>query len=481
MLNSTRSNYQITPSNAVVKGISNDGGLFILNDFSGFSFDESLLSLSYQDLAKKVLKFVFSDFNEKDIDRIVDNAYSNKNFDVPVAVKTFDKDCYLELWHGPTCAFKDMALTVLGGLLEQAKKNVGDTNKTVVLTATSGDTGSATLSGFLGCDIDVYVLYPNGGVSPVQEAQMQRFAVDGSKAISVSENFDFCQTLVKKVFTDKEFKPSVELSSANSINIGRLVPQIVYYMFTYLTLVREGKINFGEKIVFSVPTGNFGNILAGFIAKKLGVPVEKFICASNANDVLTDFFKTGVYDRKRPFFKTISPSMDILVSSNLERLLYILSGNDYEYCNELMNSLSENGKYEVNDKIKEGFKDFYPFALDDNGTAKEIKRVFEKDGYLIDPHTAVASSALESYRKATNFNGYGVVVSTASPYKFPIPVAEALGLSCENDVFKTIEKVEKFTSSVAPKAIKSLDGFKFEREVWSGDNAEENLKNLIGE
>ncbi len=481
MLNSTRSKVQISPSNAVVKGISNDGGLFILNDFSGFKFDESLVLLSYQDLAKMVLKFVFSDFNETDIDRIVDNAYSANNFDVPVAIKTFDKDSYLELWHGPTCAFKDMALTILGGLLAQAKKNIGDNNKTVILTATSGDTGSATLSGFIGSDIDVYVLYPNGGVSPVQEAQMQKFAINGSKAISVSENFDFCQTLVKKIFTDKEFKPSVELSSANSINIGRLVPQIVYYMFTYLSLVKEGKITFGEKIVFSVPTGNFGNILAGFIAKKLGVPVEKFICASNANDVLTDFFKTGVYDRKRPFFKTISPSMDILVSSNLERLLYILSGNDYEYCNELMTSLNKTGKYEVNEKIKQGFKDFYAFCLDDNGTAKEIKRVFEKQGYLIDPHTAVASSALEDYRKTTGYSGYGVVVSTASPYKFPIPVAEALNIECGNDVFQTIEKVEKFTSSVAPKAIKSLNGFKFDRVIWSGYNAEENLKNLIGE
>ena len=479
MLFSTRSKKSVTSSEAIVKGLSDDGGLFIFNDFSAFSFDESLIPLSYAELTKKLLKACFADFDGNDIDRIIDGAYGKENFDVPVALSSFDNDSYLELWHGPTCAFKDMALTVLSGLLEQAKVNVGDKRRTVILTATSGDTGSATLSGFLNGNIKAIVLYPHGGVSPVQEAQMQYFARGGSKAIAVDGNFDFCQTLVKKVFSDKNFVFDGELSSANSINIGRLVPQIAYYMYAYLELVRRGRIVFGEKIVFSVPTGNFGDILAGYIAKMFGVPVEKFICASNANDVLADFFKTGVYDRNRPFYKTISPSMDILVSSNLERLLYILSGNDCECVAKLMKSLSETGRYEVDEKIRSGFVDFYPSRLDDEGTKREINDVYADFSYLIDPHTAVASAALKEFRKATGYKGEGVVVSTASPYKFPIPVTEALGLKSSGDVFQTIENIEKATATRAPEALTRLKGFEFERVVWSEEEAEGQLKKTV--
>ncbi|MBP5372919.1 MAG: threonine synthase, partial [Clostridia bacterium] len=392
-----------------------------------------------------------------------------------------EKDSYLELWHGPTCAFKDMALTVLSGLLEQAKLNLNDKSRTVILTATSGDTGSATLSGFLKSNINAIVLYPNGGVSPVQEAQMQYFAKNGSRAVAIDGNFDFCQTLVKKVFSDKAFSFDGELSSANSINIGRLVPQIVYYMYSYLELCRRGKISFGEKIVFSVPTGNFGDILAGYIAKMLGVPVEKFICASNSNDVLAEFFESGVYDRNRPFYKTISPSMDILVSSNLERLLYVLSGCNGECVADLMNSLNQTGRYQVDEKIKKGFIDFYPFRLDDNGTKREINDVYADFSYLIDPHTAVASAALKAYRKASGFSGEGVVVSTASPYKFPIPVSSAIGLKEGKDIFDTIKKIEEKTGVSAPDSLKKLKGYSFERVVWSKEEAEEELKKMIAE
>ena len=449
--------------------------------FSAFSFDESLAALSYAELAKKLLKACFSDFAAEDIDRIVDSAYGKDNFDEPVGLTSLCNDSYLELWHGPTCAFKDMALTVLSGLLEQAKKNLGDGSRTVILTATSGDTGSATLSGFLKSDINAIVLYPHGGVSPVQEAQMQYFAQGGSKAVAVDGNFDFCQSLVKKVFSARSFTFDGELSSANSINIGRLVPQIVYYMYSYLELVRRGKIVFGEKIVFSVPTGNFGDILAGYIAMKFGVPVEKFICASNANDVLADFFESGVYDRNRPFYKTISPSMDILVSSNLERLLYILSGNDSACVDKLMKSLSETGRYEADEKIKKGFKDFYPFRLGDEGTKNEINDVYKDFAYLIDPHTAVASAAMKAYRKETGYNGEGVIVSTASPYKFPIPVAESLNIAEGKNIFDTIKIIEEKTDCPAPLSLKRLDGFAFDRIVWSQEEAEEQLKKLIAQ
>ena len=479
MLFSTRSKKQATPSEAIVKGLADDGGLFIFDDFSSFCFDKSLCGLDYSSLAKKVLTFFFDDFSKEYIGKVVDEAYSTDNFSKPVDIRSFGETHYLELFHGPTCAFKDMALTVLSGLIEGAKANLNDSSRTLILTATSGDTGSATLSGFKNGDIKAIVLYPQGGVSPVQEAQMLHFAVNGSRAIAVEGNFDDCQTLVKKIFADKSFSHNVKLSSANSINIGRLIPQVVYYMFTYLRLVESGEINFGEEIVFSVPTGNFGDILAGFIAKKAGVPISKLICASNANDVLTEFFKTGVYNRKRPFYKTISPSMDILVSSNLERLLYLLSG-DADYVSGLMKDLAEKGEYAVNDKIIKGFKDFYPFALGDSGTASEIKETFKEQGYLIDPHTAVASAALKAFRRDTGYKGAGVVVSTASPYKFALPVSDALGLE-ECEVFKAIEDLENHTESPAPAAIKSLKNEEFSRTVWKRTEAEENLKKLISE
>ncbi len=482
MLTSTRKRLNISPSQAVVKGISNDGGLFIFENAKDFVFDKSFLRLDYIGLAIKVLSFVFDDFDIKDVEGIVSSAYSKENFDVPVNVKTFENISFLELWHGPTHAFKDMALTILGHLMVQAKKNIGDNSKTLVLTATSGDTGSATLSGFAGTGIEAIVLYPHGGVSPVQEAQMQYFAKNGSKAFAVEQNFDFCQTLVKKVFTDKNVElENAKFSSANSINIGRLVPQIVYYFHSYLELCRNDKIKFGDKINFSVPTGNFGNILAGYIASKMGLPVNKFICASNKNDVLTDFFNTGIYDRKREFFKTISPSMDILVSSNLERLLYLASNNDENLVNELMEKLNNEGKYEIPQSLKEQLSSFVAYCVDDESTKRVIKTEFDKNGYLIDPHTAVALGASEKYIKEYNDGLNMVVVSTASPYKFPEPVCESLGLQMGSNIFETIEIIEKATNTSAPKKIKSLKDFKFDRIVWAKEDAEYKLRKLSGD
>lgn len=482
MLTSTRKRLSVLPSYGVVKGISDDGGLFIFENADKFIFDESFLQLNYHDLSVKILSFVFDDFSVQDVKSIVNKAYSKQNFNNPVEVVSFGDVSFLELWHGPTHAFKDMALTVLGHLMVQAKKNVGETQDTLVLTATSGDTGSATLSGFSGTGINAIVLYPHGGVSPVQEAQMQYFAKNGSLAFAVEQNFDFCQSLVKKVFTDKSVcLKNAKFSSANSINIGRLVPQIVYYFYSYIELVRSGKISFGTKINFSVPTGNFGNILAGFIASKMGLPVNKFICASNKNDVLTDFFKTGVYDRNREFFKTISPSMDILVSSNLERLLYLASGNDEKLIARLMNDLAETGKYEIPQSLKNQLGQFVAYSLNDAETEVAIKNEFDENGYLIDPHTAVALGAVKQYKREFNDGLTCVVVSTASPYKFPEPVCQSLNLQKGKDIFETIEIIEKATNTSAPQGIKRLKDFSFDRVVWSSDKAEYNLRKLSGD
>ncbi len=482
MLTSTRKRLNVSPSYGVVKGISDEGGLFIFENASDFVFDESLKNLSYLQLAEKVLSFVFDDFGQDDIKKIVAEAYSAKNFDQPAGLKTFGDVSFLELWHGPTSAFKDMALTVLGNLMVKAKENIGEKGQTLVLTATSGDTGSATLSGFCGTGINAVVLYPYGGVSPVQEAQMQYYAKDGSRAIAIEDNFDFCQTLVKKVFTDKSIDlGDKKFSSANSINIGRLVPQVVYYLWTYLQLVRRGEIAFGEKVNFSVPTGNFGNILAGYIASKMGVPVNKFICASNRNDVLTDFFDSGVYDRKREFFKTISPSMDILVSSNLERLIYLASGGNCELVSNLMKDLETNGKYAISSDLKKKFDDFAAFRVDDRETEETIRGEFKKDGYLIDPHTAVALGAAIKFKKATGDKHKFIVVSTASAYKFPEAVADSLGIAKSDDIFKTVEIIENATKTQAPLGIKRLKSFTFSREVWKREEAERNLRRLAGD
>lgn len=483
MLTSTRKKLNITPSEAIVKGISDDGGLFIFENAAEFKFDSSLVDLDYLQLAEKILQFVFDDFEKKDIHDIIAKAYGKENFNNPVEVNDFNDVAFLELWHGPTHAFKDMALTILGRLMVKAKQNIGEKDETLILTATSGDTGSATLSGFKGTGIKAIVLYPNGGVSPVQEAQMHYFAVDGCKAIAVDNNFDYCQTLVKKVFTNKDVVlENKKFSSANSINIGRLVPQIVYYFYSYFQLVKKGKINFGEKINFSVPTGNFGDILAGYIASTMGLPVNKFICASNTNDVLTEFFNTGIYNRLRHFYKTVSPSMDILISSNLERLLYLASDGDSDLICELMTELAENGKYEIPLKIKHNLNCFAAYSLDDEETEKVIANRYKSNDYLIDPHTAVALGALTKYRKATNDKTYCVVVSTANPYKFPNAVASALNLNVsENDIFATIEEIETYTGFMAPQGIKRLKNYEFERTVWSSEEAEVNLRKLSGD
>lgn len=482
MLTSTRKRLSVTPSQAVVKGISDEGGLFIFENAKDFKFGMNLIGLNYYGLAVEVLSFVFDDFDRKDIERIVWNAYNPNNFDVPVDLQKKGDKYFLELWHGPTFAFKDMALTVLGQLMVKAKENIGEKDKTLILTATSGDTGSATLSGFLNSGINCIILYPHGGVSPVQEAQMHYFAKNGSKAIAVEANFDYCQTLVKKVFTDKSVKlQNTKFSSANSINIGRLVPQIVYYMHSYLELVRRGDITFGEKVNFSVPTGNFGDILAGYIAYLMGVPVNKFICASNKNDVLTDFFNTGVYDRNREFYKTISPSMDILVSSNLERLLYLVSGNDEELVASLMDQLKNEGRYEISSELKEKLNMFVAYSADDSETKDAIMKEFMGYNYLMDPHTAVAYEAVIKYQQETADNTKTIVVSTANPYKFSEAVLDSLRVPKGRDIFDSIKMLEGSTEKLAPKGIRDLSSFTFERTVWKKEEAEYNLRKLSGD
>ncbi len=477
MYTSTRKKISLNASKCILKGISEDGGLFICDKFNDFSFDESYLKLSYKDIAKKVLKFFLNDFES--VDSIIDNAYSEKNFKEKIVdIKNFGSLSFLELYHGPTLAFKDMALTVLPYLMKESKNIVNYDKKTLILTATSGDTGGAALSGFKDVDnVDIVVLYPTNGVSDFQEAQMHYYTGKNAKAIAVEGNFDDCQNLVKKIFTSGISLNNYELSSANSINIGRLIPQIIYYFYTYVDLVNKGEIKFKECINFVVPTGNFGNILACYIAKQMGLYIDKIVCASNENNVLTDFFNTYVYDKNRMFHLTNSPAMDILISSNLERLLYIITNNNETVVKELMDSLNKNGKYMLPIGYREKLNDFYATSISKDDTVKYIKKCFNEYNYLIDPHTAVGYGAYQEL--CDKLNGKTVIVSTASPFKFVETVDEVfnsgkLGL-------EQIEEVAKKSNTKVPDILYDIYNCQFNKVVWQKDNMEENLRKLIGE
>ncbi len=450
-------------SEAILQGLSEDGGLFVLRDLKALSLDvESLMDCDYKEMAKKVLGLFLQDFSDEEVSNCVEQAYTNKFSDAQITPLVQLSDAHvLELFHGPTSAFKDVALSILPQFTQVALQKNEMSEDILILTATSGDTGKAALEGFKDVDrTKIIVFYPNGGVSKVQEVQMRTQEGYNTGVCAIDGNFDDAQSGVKQIFLDEAFKAklkqqNLKLSSANSINIGRLIPQMVYYFYAYKTLVKQGKIQFGDCINFIVPTGNFGNILAGYYAKQLGLPVNKLVCAANENNVLYDFLTTGVYDRNRDFLKTISPSMDILISSNLERLLYYVSEKDTNYVSELMTQLQKDGKYEVKESVLATLKEHFDAGYASNEeTKKVISYVYEKDGYLMDPHTAVAYKVLLENKDEQHVN---VVLSTASPYKFSHAVYEALHGETNEDEFELLKKLHEQTGVAIPTNLDTLE------------------------
>ena len=461
---STRnSNLKVTASEAILKGLAPDGGLFVPSELPKLDVTMSdLKGKTYQEIAYLVMKQFLTDFTEEELKNCIDKAYDSK-FDteeIAPLVKV-DDTYYMELFHGATIAFKDMALSILPHLMTTSAKKNDVKNEIVILTATSGDTGKAAMAGF--ADVPgtrIIVFYPKNGVSRVQELQMLTQKGANTSVVGIEGNFDDAQTGVKKIFGDKEFAKELDamgfqLSSANSINIGRLVPQVVYYVYAYAKLLANGEIEKDEKVNVVVPTGNFGNILAAYFAKQMGVPFGKLICASNDNKVLYDFFQT--YDKNREFILTTSPSMDILVSSNLERLLYLSCGRDAAKTKAMMEQLSTNGKYEITADMKEFMKDFCAGYADMEENAKEIRKVFDDTGYLIDTHTGVAAAVYEQYKAKTGDTTKTVIASTASPYKFSRSVMEAvLGKKEDADEFALIDEMERISGVKIPQAIEEI-------------------------
>ncbi len=463
---STRSNQgKVKASEAILKGLSDDGGLFVPDHIP--ALDKSLKELAemdYRQVAYEVMKLFLTDFTEEELKNCINRAYDSK-FDTEAIAPLVEAEgaYYLELFHGATIAFKDMALSILPHLMiTSAKKNHLE-NEIVILTATSGDTGKAALAGF--ADVEgtrIIVFYPKNGVSPIQEKQMVTQKGANTFVVGIHGNFDDAQTGVKKLFADKELaarmqEKGFQFSSANSINIGRLVPQICYYVYAYAALLKEGKIYEGEKINVVVPTGNFGNILAAFYAKNMGLPIGKLICASNDNKVLYDFFRTGTYDRNREFVLTSSPSMDILISSNLERLIYRIAGNDAEKDKELMAALSGQGRYEITEEMKAQLQDFYGNYASEEETAAEIKRLYEDCGYVIDTHTAVASAVYQKYVKETGDEAKTVIASTASPFKFTRSVMNAIDRKYDAlGDFELVDELSKIANVAVPGAIEEI-------------------------
>ena len=456
---------KVTASQAILKGLAADGGLFVPESIP--SLDKSLEELSkmtYKEVAYEVMKLMLDDFTEEELKSCIDRAYDSK-FDteeMTPLVKVED-EYFLELFHGATIAFKDMALSILPHLLTTSAKKNNVKNEIVILTATSGDTGKAALAGFANVPgTKIIVFYPKNGVSPIQEKQMVTQKGDNTYVIGIKGNFDDAQTGVKNIFSDKELEKVMndagfQFSSANSINIGRLVPQIVYYVYAYAKLLANGEIKDGEKINVVVPTGNFGNILAAFYAKNMGLPINKFICASNENKVLYDFFTTGEYDRNREFILTTSPSMDIRISSNLERLIYRIAGNNAAKNAEFMASLKSEGKYKITEEMKAQLADFYGNYATEAEDAATIKKIYEDCGYVIDTHTSVAATVYDKYRKETGDTTKTVIASTASPYKFTRSVMNAIDSKYDSmGDFELVDELSKISNVKVPNAIEEI-------------------------
>ena len=463
---STRGKEQaVTASMAILKGLSEDGGLFVPERIPQLDVPmDKLAQMTYQETAYEVMSRFLTDFTEEELKNCISKAYDSK-FDTE-KIAPLHEACgayFLELFHGATIAFKDMALSILPHLMTTAAKKNHVKNEIVILTATSGDTGKAAMAGF--ADVPgtkIIVFYPKHGVSPIQEKQMVTQKGANTYVVGITGNFDDAQTAVKKMFNDHEMAAELDqagfqFSSANSINIGRLVPQIVYYVYAYATLVRDGKIKDGQEINVVVPTGNFGNILAAYYAKQMGLPIHKLICASNENRVLYDFFRTGTYDRKRDFILTTSPSMDILISSNLERLIYRLTGENAEKCAELMKSLSEGGEYTITEEMKAQLGDFYGNFCSEEETANTISEIYKDSNYVIDTHTAVAAGVYKKYVSETDDHLPTVIASTASPYKFTRSVMAALGEDHKDlDDFGLVDALSALSKVPVPRAVEEI-------------------------
>ena len=442
---STRGNGEkITASMAILKGLAEDGGLFVPDSIPALDVPlKELLGKSYQEIAYQVMSRLLTDFTEEELRNCINRAYDSK-FDTPEIAPLVKKgnSYYLELFHGSTIAFKDMALSILPHLLTTAAKKNGVTNEIVILTATSGDTGKAAMAGF-------------ADVPGTQKGE-------NTAVVGIYGNFDDAQTGVKNIFNDKEMKEKLagagfQFSSANSINIGRLVPQIAYYVYAYLRLMEAGEIQENEQINVVVPTGNFGNILAAYYAKEMGIPIARFICASNENKVLYDFFRTGCYDRNRDFRLTNSPSMDILISSNLERLIYKIAGNDAEKNRNFMEQLGAEGKYEITEEMKEKLREFYGNYANEEETAQTIRQVYEETGYVLDTHTAVGKAVYEKYKKETQDNTKTVIASTASPFKFTRSVMTAIDKKYEDmEDFQLVDELSELAKIPVPQAIEEI-------------------------
>lgn len=457
---------KVTASQAILKGLAGDGGLYVPSQIPSLdkSLDE-LAGMTYQEVAYEVMKLFLTDFTEEELKHCINSAY-DKKFDTEEIAPLVSADgaYYLELFHGSTIAFKDMALSILPHLLITSARKNNVKNEIVILTATSGDTGKAALAGF--ADVKgtkIIVFYPKHGVSPIQEKQMVTQKGENTFVVGINGNFDQAQTGVKQMFGDKELEKAMDaagyqFSSANSINIGRLVPQIVYYVYAYAKMYANNEIGKDEKLNVVVPTGNFGNILAAFYAKSMGLPIAKLICASNDNKVLYDFFETGIYDRNRDFILTSSPSMDILISSNLERLIYRIAGNDAVKNADFMKALTTVGKYEITPEMKEQLTDFYGNYCDEKQTAEVIKNLYDETGYVIDTHTAVAAGVYKTYKKETgDCDTKAVIASTASPFKFTRSVMDAIDSKYDAmSDFELVDELSKIANVEVPQAIEEI-------------------------
>ena len=488
---STRnSNLKVTASEAILKGLAPDGGLFVPSELPKLDVTMSdLKGKTYQEIAYLVMKQFLTDFTEEELKSCIDKAYDSK-FDteeIAPLVKV-DDTYYMELFHGATIAFKDMALSILPHLMTTSAKKNDVKNEIVILTATSGDTGKAALAGF--ADVEgtrIIVFYPKNGVSKVQELQMVTQRGENVNVVAIHGNFDNAQSGVKAMFEDTELaeelaKKGYQFSSANSINIGRLVPQVVYYVYAYAKLLQNEEIAEDEEINVVVPTGNFGNILAAYYAKNMGIPIAKLICASNENKVLYDFFQTGTYDRNREFVLTTSPSMDILISSNLERLIYKISGEDARKDTDLMTELKTKGSYAITGEMKANLADFAAGYATEEQVAKTIHDIYEDTGYVMDTHTAVAATVYKAYREDSKDDRKTVIASTASPYKFAGSVMSAIDPKYKGqDDFKLIEELQKVSGTEIPNAIKEIMNAEIRHNTECDvDQMEQTVKNILG-
>lgn len=482
---STRSNDTTVSSiEAIVKGIADDGGLYVPTYFCSLSNFDEIRNLDYQSLAFTIIKNFFPDFKDEELLKYIHRAYDHK-FDTQEIAPLVKNDSiyFLELFHGPTLAFKDMALTLLPHLLKGASKKLNCSKEIVILTATSGDTGKAALEGFKDVEgTKIIVFYPTLGVSEVQKRQMITQEGSNTYVVGIHGTFDDAQSALKEIFNHKNFNHKIEdsgyiFSSANSINIGRLIPQVIYYFYSYLNLLNRGEISKGEKINIVVPTGNFGNILAAYYGMKMGLPINKLICASNENNVLSDFFETGVYDKRRELKPTISPSMDILISSNLERLLYDLSGCDHNFVSSIMASLNRKGYYEIPEGLKEKFQLFYGGFATENEIYDGIKEVYHSSKYVMDTHTAVAYSVYKDYVNKTSDPTKTIIASTASPFKFTKSVCRGLNIDVdgEND-FNLIHKLAENTNQPVPSPLEGIEDKSILHKIVCD---KENIKRII--